>query len=176
MKFLDTKFKGVFLFELEKYEDERGFFARKYCEKQFSDLGLHASYVQTNVSFNVNKGTIRGMHYQQEPFGEVKIVTCYAGEIFDVIIDLRKNSSTYCHWQAFYLSSKELKSLYVPKGFAHGFQTLKDQALVHYKMGEFYQPDYARGIRWNDPHFNISWPINVTAISEKDQNYKDFIQ
>ena len=174
MKFIETLLPGAYIIELEKYADERGYFARTYCQKEFRSRGLHDTFVQSNVSYNRQKGTLRGMHYQAEPYGEVKVVTCTAGEIYDVIIDLRPDSETYCRWFGVSLSETYEQSLYIPKGFAHGFQTIRDNSIVHYQMGEFYQPDYARGVRWDDPIFGIQWPLPVSTVSEKDSNYPDF--
>ncbi len=176
MKFVATPLKDAYIIEPEKHIDERGFFARTFCKKEFAESGISNDLVQSNISFNRKSGTIRGMHYQVEPFAESKIVSCYAGEIYDVIIDLRKTSDTYCQWYGVLLSSENYKSLFVPGGFAHGFQTLKDNTLIHYQMGEFYMPDYARGIRWNDPMFNILWPMEKVIVSEKDSQYPDFIK
>ncbi len=174
MKFIETPLSGAYIIELEKYADERGYFARTYCQKEFRSRGLHDTFVQSNVSYNKQKGTLRGMHYQAEPYGEVKVVACTAGEIYDVIIDLRPDSETYCRWFGVSLSETYEQSLYIPKGFAHGFQTIRDNSIVHYQMGEFYQPEYARGVRWNDPVFGIQWPLPVSTVSEKDSNYPDF--
>lgn len=174
MKFIETTLPGSYVIELEKYEDERGYFARIFCQKEFNERGLQDTFVQSNISYNRHKGTLRGMHYQAEPYGEVKVVSCTAGEIYDVIIDLRHNSATYCKWFGIILSAENERSLYIPKGFAHGFQTLRDDSLVQYQMGEFYHPEYARGIRWNDPLFDISWPLSVVIVSDKDRSYPDF--
>ena len=174
MNFIETPLPGAYIIELEKHADERGYFARTYCQKEFRSRGLHDTFVQSNVSYNRQKGTLRGMHYQAEPYGEVKVVTCTAGEIYDVIIDLRPDSETYCRWFGVSLSETYEQSLYIPKGFAHGFQTIRDNSIVHYQMGEFYQPDYARGVRWDDPIFGIQWPLPVSTVSEKDSNYPDF--
>ncbi len=174
MKFIETPLKDSFIIEIEKHTDERGFFARTFCKKEFGELGVPDNIVQTNLSFNNKSGTIRGMHYQAEPYAEPKIVSCYAGEIYDVIIDLRKDSETYCKWFGIRLSESNYKSLFIPRGFAHGFQTLQNNTLIHYQMGEYYMPEYARGIRWNDPVFNISWPLDEVTVSEKDNGYPDF--
>ncbi len=174
MKFIETALADAYIIELEKYEDARGYFARSYCRNEFRDRGLLDIFVQSNISFNKIKGTLRGMHYQAEPYGEVKVVSCFQGKIYDVIIDLRPDSNTYCKWISVTLSSDNGKLLYIPKGFAHGFQTLEDNTMVHYQMGEFYKPEYARGVRWNDPRFAIKWPLNVEIVSEKDGSYQDF--
>jgi len=174
MRFTETTLPGAYIIELDTFEDERGYFARTFCQKEFNGMGLQDAFVQSNISYNNKKGTLRGMHYQAEPFGEVKVVSCMTGEIYDVIIDLRPESNTYCKWFSVLLSAKNGRALYVPKGFAHGFQTLRDNSVVHYQMGEFYHPESARGIRWNDPLFRITWPLQVKTISEKDNSYPDF--
>jgi len=174
MKFIETKLKGAYIIEIEPIEDERGFFARSFCQKEFEEHGLNPRIIQCNISFNKKKGTIRGMHYQVAPYQEAKIVSCTNGAIYDVIIDLRKKSLTYCQWFAVELSAEAYKMLYIPEGFAHGFQTLEDNTAVFYQMSEFYHPECARGVRWNDPVFGIKWPLLVKIISKKDLSYKDF--
>lgn len=176
MIFKETKLKGAFIIEPERLEDERGFFARTFCQKEFKKYGLNFSIVQCNISFNKKKGTLRGMHYQVAPHEEAKIVSCIRGAIYDVIIDLRKDSPTYCKWFAVKLTVENYKMFYIPKGFAHGFQTLEDDTMVFYQMSEFYHPECAQGARWNDPAFGIEWPVSVKIISEKDLGYKDFIK
>jgi len=175
MIFTETTLKGAFVIELEKNEDERGFFARTFCRKEFEEHGLNPRIVQCNVSFNKKKGTLRGMHYQVPPHEEAKIVTCIKGAVYDVIIDLRPDSSTYCQWFAVELSAENYKMLYVPEGFAHGFQTLEDNTVVFYQMSEFYHPECARGVRWDDRTFGIKWPnIHHRIVSEIDKRYADF--
>ncbi len=174
MNFLETPLAGAYIIETRRHEDARGYFARMYCRNEFREIGLLDSFVQSNISFNHKQGTLRGMHYQDDPYAEVKLVTCFAGEIYDVIVDVRRDSETYCSWFGVHLSSSNNKSLYIPKGFAHGFLTMQDDTLVHYQMGEFYKPEYARGIRWNDPAFNIVWPGSIETISERDRTYPDF--
>lgn len=176
MIFKETKLKGAYVIELEPLEDERGFFARSFCQKEFEEHGLNPRIVQCNISFNKKKGTLRGMHYQVAPYEEAKLVSCIKGAIYDVIIDLRPNSPTYCQWFAVELSAEDYKMLYVPEGFAHGFQTLEDNTEVFYQMSEFYHPECARGARWNDPLFNIKWSITTVILSGNDQNYPDFNQ
>jgi len=176
MEFIQTPLRGSFIIELDKHIDERGYFARTFCKKEFKKNGLPINFVQTNVSFNVKRGTIRGMHYQEEPWGESKIVSCFAGAIYDVIIDLRPNSETFCFWFGVNLSASSDKSLFIPKGFAHGFQTLQDNTLIYYQMDEYYLPSYARGVRWNDPIFNIIWPLDDITISKKDSLIPDFMK
>ena len=174
MIFKKTRFKGAFVIELETIEDERGLFARTWCKREFEEIGLNLGLVQCNISFNKKRGTLRGMHYQVAPHEEAKLVRCTMGEIYDVIIDLRPHSPTYKQWLSFNLSAKNRRMLYIPEGFAHGFLTLKDHTEVFYQMSEFYAPECARGVRWNDPAFEIVWPAGVTIISEKDRHYSDF--
>lgn len=174
MIFTETFLKGAFIVEPEKREDERGFFARTWCQREFRDYGLNTSLVQCNISFNKRKGTLRGMHFQTPPYEEAKLVRCTMGAIYDVIIDLRPNSDTFKKWFALELSSENRKMLYVPEGFAHGFVTLTDNTEVFYQMSQFYHPEYAAGVRWDDPAFNISWPLDVKVISDKDRSYPDF--
>jgi len=174
MIFTETKIKGAFLIEPELITDERGFFARSFCKEEFQKHGLEIDIVQCNLSYNKKKGTLRGMHYQVPPFEEVKIVSCTKGSIYDVVVDLRRGSATYRNWHAVEISADSYHMLYIPKGCAHGFQTLEDNCIVYYQMGEYYHPEYPRGIRWNDPAIGIVWPIPAGIISVKDQNYVDF--
>jgi len=176
MVFKKTKFEGVYLIELEKNKDERGFFARSFCQKEFQQRSIDFNIAQCNISFNKNKGTLRGMHYQIAPHEEAKLVSCPRGSIYDVIIDLRKDSATYCQWYAFELSEENYRMLYIPKGFAHGFQTLEINSVVFYQISEFYHPEYASGIRWDDPSFSIKWPSNNQVISMKDKTYPLFVK
>ena len=169
MKFFETEFKGCYIIELEKLEDERGFFTRVWDERIFHNKKLNSKLVQISFSFNNKKGTIRGMHFQEKPFEETKIVRCIKGKIFDVIIDLRSNSKTYKKWISIELNSSDLKMIYIPEGFAHGFQTLEDNTEVIYQMSNWFSPEHAKGIRWDDQEFNIKWPINEHVISKKDQ-------
>jgi dTDP-4-dehydrorhamnose 3,5-epimerase len=172
--FRETKLSGAFVIELQKHEDERGFFARCWCQKEFEARGLNPRTVQCNVSFNKLKGTLRGMHYQVGPCAESKLVRCTRGAIYDVIIDLRRESPTYKQYVSEVLSSSNYEALFIPEGFAHGFQTLEDNSEVFYQMSEFYSPEHQRGVRYNDPAFKISWPIEATVISDRDRNYEDF--
>jgi dTDP-4-dehydrorhamnose 3,5-epimerase len=174
MIFIETVLAGAFIIEPEKVADERGFFARTWCQKELSSRGLESRLVQCSISFNPKKGTLRGMHFQSAPREEVKIVRCTRGEIFDVIIDLRPGSSTFKKWVGVTLSEENRKMIYIPKGFAHGFITLFDQVEIFYQMSEFYSPEHAQGVRWNDPAFAIRWPAEVQLISERDNNYPDF--
>ena len=175
MKFFETKLKGAFLIEPEPFEDERGFFARTYCRKEFEKHGLdHFDWVQCNISYNRREGTLRGMHYQIAPYAEAKLVRCTMGAIYDVIIDLRPGSESHRQWISAELSAENRKMIFIPQGFAHGFQTLLDNTEVFYQMSEFYAPEYARAVRWNDPQFRICWPEAERTISEKDQKIEDF--
>jgi dTDP-4-dehydrorhamnose 3,5-epimerase len=172
--FTETRLQGAFVIETEKIEDERGFFARTFCQREFESKGLNTSVVQCNVSFNKRKGTLRGMHFQVAPFSEAKLIRCTAGSISDVIIDLRRSSATFRQHFAAELSATNHRMLYVPEGFAHGFQTLEDNTEVFYQMSQFYSGEHARGVRWNDPAFGITWPPDQRTIIERDQKYPDF--
>jgi dTDP-4-dehydrorhamnose 3,5-epimerase len=174
MKFIETELKGVFLVEPEFLEDERGFFARTWCRKEFEQQGLNSDWVQCNISYNKRKGTLRGMHYQVAPYAEAKLVRCTMGAIYDVVIDLRPVSETYCHWISAELSAENRKMIYIPHGFANGFQTLVDNTEIFYQMSEFFTLEYARSVRWNDPQFKIRWPEAERTISEKDQKIENF--
>jgi|SRR5215472_3895922 len=174
MIFRETHISGVFDIVLEPMRDGRGFFARSWCQKEFEDYGLNPKVVQCNVSFNARKGTLRGMHYQEAPKGEAKLVRCTSGSIYDVVIDLRPDSFTYKRWVAAILAADQWNMMYVPEGCAHGFLTLADNTEVFYQMSEFYSPDFARGVRWNDPAFQITWPAKIEVISERDRTYADF--
>lgn len=174
MILIETALKGAFIIELEKIEDERGFFARIWCQQEFATHGLNPRLVQCNISFNRRKGTLRGMHYQAKPYEEAKLIRCTRGAIYDVIIDLRLDSLTFKQWMAVELTTDNHRMLYVPEGCAHGFQTLEDCTEVFYQMSEFYAPAQARGVRWNDPAFSIQWPLVERIISEQDQSYRDF--
>ena len=171
MIFKELEIDGVYKISLEKREDDRGYFARCYCEREFKTHGLHTSFVQENLSFNERKGTLRGMHYQKAPYGEVKVVSCLHGAIYDVVLDIREGSSTYGKWIAETLTGENNDMLYIPEGMAHGFQTLEADSLVHYQMGAFYVPEAAKGIRFDDERFRISWPIEEKIISEKDLKF-----
>jgi len=174
MIFKETKLKDAFIIDLEKHQDDRGFFARAYCEKEFQNHGIESAVVQANVSYNKYKHTLRGMHFQTEPYGEAKLVRCTRGAIYDVIIDVRKNSPTYKEWIGVELTEDNYRMLYVPEGFAHGFITLQDGTVITYQVSEFYTPGAEKGIRWNDPAFGINWPAEPAIISEKDENWPDF--
>ena len=174
MKFHPTPIEDVFIVDVEPIEDSRGFFARAWCSREFQKKGLKNTIAQCNVSFNYKKGSVRGMHYQLPPYEEVKMVRCISGAIFDVVIDLRKDSSTYKKWFGAELSATNYKMLYVPEGFAHGYQTLEKDSVVFYQVTEYYQPGAERGVRWDDPAFNIEWPLTLSEISDKDKSYPDF--
>ncbi|MCK5081622.1 MAG: dTDP-4-dehydrorhamnose 3,5-epimerase [Candidatus Omnitrophica bacterium] len=174
MKFIETKLKGAFVIEAEPRVDQRGFFARTYCLNEFKKHGLTEPVNQYNKSYSAQKGTIRGLHYQCKPHQESKLAQVFSGSIFDVIIDVREDSPTYCHWFGIELTAQNNKMLYCPKGFAHGFQTLEDQTLVFYHSSAAYNPESEKGIRFDDPKFHIQWPIDVTSVSDKDQNCGDF--
>ncbi|MFQ5851463.1 MAG: dTDP-4-dehydrorhamnose 3,5-epimerase [Candidatus Binatia bacterium] len=174
MIFTETPLQGAFIVDIEGREDIRGFFARTFCREEFAKLGLKADLAQCSISLNKHKGTLRGMHFQLAPREEVKIVRCTRGAIYDVIIDLRPQSPTYCRWSAVELTEDNHRALYVPPGFAHGFQTLSMISEVFYQMTEFYAPELARGVRWDDPVFGIKWPIINPILSEKDANFAAF--
>jgi dTDP-4-dehydrorhamnose 3,5-epimerase len=172
--FTETPLQGAYLIDLERREDERGFFARSWCQDEFAQRGLETGLVQCNVSFNVHKGTLRGMHYQAEPYPEAKLVRCTMGAIYDVILDLQPDSATYKQWFGVELTAANRRALFVPVGFAHGFQTLEDDSEVFYQMSEFFHPECARGIRWDDPAFGIVWPRDEKILVEKDQHWPNF--
>lgn len=174
MIFTETKLKGAFMIEPEKLEDERGFFARTWDKKKFEEYGLNSKLSQCSISFNKKKGTLRGMHYQGTPYDEVKLIRCTKGKTFDVIIDLRPKSTTFKEWFGLELGEENYKMLYVPQGFAHGFQTLTDNTEVFYQISEYYMQNFSMGVRWNDPVFDIKWTLVPTVISKKDQSYPDF--
>ena len=174
MIFTETSLAGAFMIEPERREDDRGFFARSWCRHEASAHGLNPTVVQCNISFNSRKGTLRGLHYQVAPHQEAKLVRCTMGAIYDVIVDLRRDSPTFRRYAAVVLTAGNRKMLYVPEGVAHGFQTLEDSTEVSYQMSEFYAPEHARGVRWDDPAFGIEWPGPPAAIAERDRSYPDF--
>jgi dTDP-4-dehydrorhamnose 3,5-epimerase len=174
MKFHQTKLPGVYEICIEPIADSRGFFARSWCQKEFAAHGLNSSLAQCNISFNTRKGTLRGVHYQVQPFLETKLVRCTRGAIYDVIVDLRPASPTFKQWAAIVLTADKRNMAYVPENCAHGFLTLEDEAEVFYEMSGFYDPASARGVRWNDPAFQIEWPAKVEVISERDSSYPNF--
>jgi len=174
MIFEETKLKNSYIISVEELQDERGFFARCWDKDTFKEKGLNFDIIQCNISFNKKKGTLRGMHFQKDPCEESKLVRCTEGKIFDVIIDLRKNSKTYKQWVGIELSAENRKMLYVPKGFAHGYETLEDNVEVFYQVSEYYKPEFEGGVRWNDPKFEISWPLRPSVISSKDSSWYNF--
>lgn len=174
MIFQKTKLEGAWIVDLNRLEDERGFFARSFCQREFTGHGMNPRVAQCNVSHNEKKGTLRGMHIQISPFQEAKLVQCTRGAIYDVMIDMRPDSPTFCEHLGVVLSAENYRMLYIPEGFAHGFLTLENDTNVFYLMSEFYAPDCARGFRWDDPAFKIFWPDTPAVISERDAGYPDF--
>jgi dTDP-4-dehydrorhamnose 3,5-epimerase len=174
MIFTGTALKDATLVDIEKHEDERGFFARSWCRREFEARGLNPNLAQCNISFNPHKGTLRGMHFQVQPHEEAKLVRCTRGSLFDAIVDLRPDSPTYKKHLGVVLTADNRRMLYVPEGFAHGFLTLEDATEVFYQISEFYAPESQRGVRWNDPAFSIEWPAKPKFISERDQSYPNF--
>ena len=174
MIFEETKLGGTYIIQIEKREDDRGFFARTWCRKKFEEHRANSHFVQANIAYSRKKGTLRGLHYQVSPNEEAKLIRCTKGRIFDVIIDLRPKSPTYIKWLGFELKAGNGKMLYVPENFAHGYLTLTDNAEVLYQVSEFYSPTSERGIRCNDPSFNIMWPLDVEVISAKDRKWPDY--
>ena len=168
MTFAETYLRGVFVVGLEPVADERGFFARSWCRDEFRARGLNPELVQCNISRNQRRGTLRGMHYQAPPREETKLVRCTRGSVYDVVVDLRADSPTFRRWVSVELSAENHLAVYVPEGCAHGFQTLADDAELFYQMAEFYAPEYARGVRWDDPAINIDWPITDPILSPRD--------
>jgi dTDP-4-dehydrorhamnose 3,5-epimerase len=175
MQFRQINLKDAYLITLDKKSDERGFFARTWCVDEFRKHGIEETFVQANIGLSIKRRTLRGFHYQSEPYEEAKLVRCTAGAIFDVIIDLRTFSPTFKQWQGFELYAEEHSLLFIPKGFAHAYMTLKDNTEVFYMVSQFYTPNAEKGIRWDDPTFNIPWPEGgPIIISEKDKKYVDF--
>jgi len=171
MRFIETPLKGAYIVELDFIEDERGFFARCFCTDEFAEHGLDGMVAQCNVSINRKAGTLRGLHFQIEPHAEAKLVRCTLGAIYDVMVDLRLESTTRYRWFAMELSAQNHAMLFVPKGFAHGFQTLIDDSEVFYQMSDCYHPESARGVRWDDPKLGITWPIRNPILSDKDRTF-----
>jgi dTDP-4-dehydrorhamnose 3,5-epimerase len=174
MTFHEAKLPGVFEIHLEPHPDERGFFARSWCQKEFENIGLNSRVVQCSVSFNARKGTLRGVHYQSAPYSETKLVRCTQGAIYDVVVDLRPDSPAFKQWIGVVLTASNRHMLYVPEGCGHGLMTLEDETEVFYQISEFYHPESARGVRWDDPAFQISWPGRIEVISGRDRTYPDF--
>jgi len=171
MLFTETELKGAFIIDIEPREDERGFFSRSWCEDEFRKHGLNTRIAQCSISFNKKRGTLRGMHYQIKPYCETKLVRCTMGAVYDVIIDLRSDSSTFRQWLAVDLSAENRRAIYVPEGFAHGFQTLVDETELLYQMSEFFHLECARGVRWDDPAFRIEWPVLSPILSGRDSAF-----
>ena len=175
IKFTETKLPGAFIIEPEIFRDERGFFARSYSEKEFHDHGISLRLAESHISFNKTRYTIRGLHFQKAPHAQAKLVGCTQGAIFDVIVDLRPDSPTFKQWFGEELTAKNHLMLYVPAGFAHGYQTLEDKSEMFYQVSEFYVPESCGGVRWNDPAFAIQWrAMDGVTLNERDQNYPDF--
>jgi dTDP-4-dehydrorhamnose 3,5-epimerase len=174
MRFVETALEGAWLIDAVPAGDSRGSFARTFCMREFSAHGLDTTFVQHSTSYSATRGTLRGMHYQRTPHAEVKVVSCRKGAMWDVIIDIRSGSPTYRRWQAFQLTAENHLRLYIPVGFAHGFQSLCDDTEVDYLISEFYEPAAAEGVRYDDPAFAIEWPLEVSVISEKDRAWPDF--
>ena len=174
MTFHETKISGVFEMHLEPTLDERGFFARSWCREEFESYGLNPKLVQCSVSFNIRKGTLRGIHYQAAPYAESKLVRCTRGAIYDVVVDLRPQSPTFKDWISKVLTAENHHMVYVPEGCAHGFLTLEDASEVFYQMSEIFNAESARGVRWDDPAFQIAWPEKVEVISERDRSFPNF--
>jgi dTDP-4-dehydrorhamnose 3,5-epimerase len=168
MTFRETALKGAFVIEMERFEDKRGFFARAWCQREAEANGLTSCVVQSNISFNTKRGTLRGMHFQAAPFEQAKLIRCTRGAIYDVMIDLRPDSPTYMKWAGVELTAENYTMLYVPERFAHGFQTLEDRTEVTYQVSQFYAPESERGVRYDDPAFGIEWPLRIEVISDKD--------
>ena len=171
MIFKETKLKGAFVIELEKFEDERGFFALSWSRRAFAEHSLESELVECNVSFNRKKGTLRGMHYQEAPYSQVKVIRCTMGSVYDVIVDLRRDSPSFKQWIGQELTATNRLMMYVPRDFAHGFQTLEDNTEILYMASAYYAPGEARGVRYDDPVFAISWPLEVASISDQDRNW-----
>jgi dTDP-4-dehydrorhamnose 3,5-epimerase len=174
MRFLETDLPGAWVVEAEPARDQRGFFARTFCTREYAELGLETRFVQHSISYSAKRGTLRGMHFQARPHAEVKVVSCLRGAIWDVIVDLRPDSATFRRSTGVELTHENRRQLYIPRGFAHGFITLKDDTEVHYLISDFYEPSAARGVRYDDPAFAIDWPFSPTVVSEKDGRWPDF--
>ena len=174
MIFHETRLSGVWEIQLAPQRDERGFFARTWCRREFEARGLNPALAQCSISFNPCKGTLRGLHYQEAPYGEAKLVRCTRGAIYDVVVDLRLHSPSFAKWTAMTLTSSNHRMVYVPEGCGHGFLTLEDDTEVFYQISQFFHPGSARGVRWNDPHFRIEWPAQPKVISQRDRSFADF--
>lgn len=176
MTFTETKLKDAYIIDVKKLEDERGFFGRSYCQREFAAMGLNTNAVQANISYNKKKGTLRGLHMQLRPFGETKTIRCTRGALYDVIVDLRPESPTFKQWIGVELTADSYRMLYVPEGFGHSFITLEDATEATYQVTGFYTPKAERGFRWDDPAFNIQWPVQPLVISEKDRSWPLFTE
>lgn len=176
MRFTETGLAGAYVIEVEPVTDARGFFARTFCAGEFAERGLATVFVQCNVSGNPIKGTLRGMHFQAAPHAEDKLVRCTRGAIYDVMLDLRPESSTFKQWRGYELSAENHRTVYIPQGFAHGFVTLTADVEIFYQMSQNYHPEAARGVRWNDPAFGIEWPVTAPRVAERDNSYPDFAE
>lgn len=174
MKFIKTKLDGAFIIELDKIEDERGFFANTWDKKKFEENDLNVNLTECNIAFNKKKGTIRGFHYQASPYEGAKLIRCTRGKVWDVTLDLRPNSKTFKQWISVELSADNYKLNYIPEGCAHGYQSLEDNSEVFYLMSQVYMLEYERGVKYSDPAFNISFPLKSTVISEKDLSWGSF--
>ena len=171
MKFIPTAISGLYEIELNVFKDNRGWFARTYCKNEFAEIGHNKEWTQLNHSFTAKKGAIRGMHYQIAPFHEIKMVRCIAGAVYDVAVDLRSGSPTFLHWHGTILSAENKRMLYIPEGFAHGFQTLEEHSELIYHHTSFYTPNSEGGLRYDDPKLAIPWPLPLSEISERDLNH-----
>lgn len=174
MFFTETELKGAFVIDVNKLNDNRGFFGRTWCQEEMEAHGLNGNVVQSNTSFNIHKGTLRGMHYQKHPYEETKLVRCTKGSVYDVIVDLRPDSPTFKKWLGVQLSENDHRMIYVPEKFAHGYLTLEDNSEVTYLVTQFHKPGSEGGLRWNDPEIGITWPNKINIISEKDKNHPLF--
>jgi dTDP-4-dehydrorhamnose 3,5-epimerase len=174
MIFHESRLSGVWEIDIAPECDERGFFARTWCRNEFEERGLNPVLAQCNLSFNPSKGTLRGLHYQKAPYGEAKLIRCTRGAIYDVVVDLRPHSPTFANWTAVTLTAANHRLLYVPEGCGHGFLTLEDNSEIFYQISQFFHPESACGVRWDDPRFRIEWPAQPRVISERDRSYADF--
>jgi len=172
MKFVETELDSVYIIEPEPFIDNRGWFYRVFCENEFKEIGFKNKIVQINHSYTNKRGTIRGMHFQYPPAAEIKVVKCIVGSVFDVVIDLRKNSPYFLKWFGIILSAENKKMIFVPEGFAHGFQTLEDDCEIIYLHSEFYSKEFESGLRYNDPKLNIKWPLEISEISKRDKEHE----
>jgi dTDP-4-dehydrorhamnose 3,5-epimerase len=175
MTFSETPLNGSYIIDIVKIEDERGFFGRSFCRREMEERGLNGGIMQANTSFTHKRGTLRGLHYQDAPYQESKLIRCVRGAIYDVIIDLRPGSPTFRQWTSVELSQENYRMFYIPEGFAHGYMALTDNVEVYYNVSAFYTPGAEKGIRWDDPGFMIRWPFEPVVISEKDRHHPDFV-